>query len=146
MTYRRLFAATNRGNLSAEFFTYRVFGWRGMANISMDYSRDLSCANVYGEIFFQPVRPLGVSTGWSQQEIRTAMMAGVALETEKAASQRCTIREQEHKRAFYGDGVTGTNGFLANSNIPRPRQRPTVPGGLRPGSARQPLRSYPKFV
>ena len=118
LTYRKLFPVSNRDNPGAENITYRMFGRVGMAKIISDYSQDLPRADVYGESFTQPVRSLGISAGWSHQEIRAAMMAGVPLETEKAASQRRAIREKEHYLTFYGDGPTGINGFLSNPNIP----------------------------
>ena len=118
LLYRKLFPVSNRDNPGAEFITYRMYGHVGMAKIITDYSQDLPRADVYGTSMTQPVRSLGISAGWSQQEIRAAMMAGLPLETEKAAAQRRGIREKEHKLTFYGDGPTGINGFLSNPNIP----------------------------
>ena len=88
LKYRRLFPVSNRDNPGAEQITYRMYGHVGMAKIISDYSQDLPRADVYGTSVSQPVRSLGVSVGWSHQEIRTAMMNGVSLETEKAAAQR----------------------------------------------------------
>jgi hypothetical protein len=118
LKYRKLFPVSNRDNPGAEFITYRMFNQVGMAKIITDYSQDLPRADVYGISVSQPVRSLGVAVGWSHQEIRAALMAGVPLETEKAAAQRRAIREKEHKLAFYGDGPTGIVGFLENPNIP----------------------------
>ena len=118
LKYRRLFPVSNRDSPGAETITYRMYGRVGMAKIITDYSQDLPRADVYGQSVTQPVRSLGVSVGWSQQEIRAAVMAGVPLETEKAAAQRRAIREKEHRLAFYGDSPTGIVGFLENPNIP----------------------------
>lgn len=130
LLYRELIPVSNRDNPGAETVTYRMYGRVGMAKVITDYSQDLPRADIYGTAVSQPVRSLGVSVGFSQQEIRAAMMAGVGLETEKAAAQRRAIREAEHRIAFTGDGATGIAGWISNINIPT-LQAPLGGGGLR---------------
>ena len=118
LLYRRLIPVSNRDNPGAETITYRMYGAVGMAKVITDYSQDLPRADVYGTSVSQPVRSLGIAVGYNHQEIRAAMMAGVSLETEKAAAQRRGVHEKEHRLAFNGDAATGINGFLDNANIP----------------------------
>ena len=118
LVYRALIPVSNRDNPGAETITYRMYGAVGMAKVITDYSQDLPRADVYGKSVTQNVRSLGLSVGYNHQEIRAAMMAGVALETEKAAAQRRGIREKEHQIAFKGDATSGIAGFLDNANIP----------------------------
>ncbi len=118
LKYRALIPVSNRDNPGAETITYRMYSHVGMAKVITDYSQDLPRADVYGKSVSQPVRSLGLSVGYNHQEIRAAMMAGVSLETEKAAAQRRGVREAEHRIAFHGDAATGIAGFLDNANIP----------------------------
>ena len=118
LVYRALIPVSNRDNPGAESITYRMYGAVGMAKVITDYSQDLPRADVYGKSFTQAVRSLGLSVGYNHQEIRAAMMAGISLETEKAAAQRRGVREKEHQIAFHGDPTHGIVGFLDNPNIP----------------------------
>jgi hypothetical protein len=118
LLYRALIPVSNRDNPGAESITYRMYGRVGMAKVITDYSQDLPRADVYGTSVTQAVRSLGLSVGYNHQEIRAAIMAGVSLETEKAAAQRRGLRETEHRIAFHGDAATGIAGFLDNPNIP----------------------------
>jgi hypothetical protein len=118
LKYRVLIPVSNRDNPGAETITYRMYSHVGMAKVITDYSQDLPRADVYGKSVSQPVRSLGIAVGYNHQEIRAAMMAGVSLETEKAAAQRRGIREAESRIAWTGDAATGIAGFLDNANIP----------------------------
>lgn len=118
LKYRALIPVSNRDNPGAESITYRMYGAVGMAKVITDYSQDLPRADVYGTSVTQSVRSLGIAVGYNHQEIRAAMMAGVSLETEKAAAQRRGVREKEHQIAFFGDATHGIAGFLDNANIP----------------------------
>lgn len=118
LVYRELIPVSNRDNPGAETITYVMYGKVGMAKVIADYSKDLPRADVYGESTSLPVKSLGVSVGFSRQEIRAAMMAGVDLDSHKAAAQRRAIREKESQIAWSGDSATGLAGFLTNTNIP----------------------------
>jgi hypothetical protein len=118
LKYRILIPVSNRDNPGAETITYRMYSHVGMAKIITDYSQDLPRADVYGQSVSQPVRSLGIAVGYNHQEIRAAMMAGISLETEKAAAQRRGTREAESRIAWTGDSATGIPGLLDNANIP----------------------------
>lgn len=118
LKYRRLIPISNRDNPGAETITYRMYSHVGMAKIISDYSQDLPRADVYGKSVSQPVRSLGIAVGYNHQEIRAAMMAGISLETEKAAAQRRGTREAESRIAWNGDAASGIPGLLDNANVP----------------------------
>ncbi|BBO74406.1 hypothetical protein DSCW_18230 [Desulfosarcina widdelii] len=118
LKYRYLIPVSNRDNPGAETITYIMYDRVGMAKIISDYSQDLPRADVYGKSVSHPVRSLGIAVGYNRQEIRAAMMAGVGLETEKAAAQRRGIREKESAIAWTGHSASGIPGFLTNSSIP----------------------------
>jgi len=129
LKYRALIPISNRDNPGAEAITYRMYGAVGMAKVITDYSQDLPRADVYGTPHTQSVRSLGLAVGYNHQEIRAAMMAGISLETEKAAAQRRGVREKEHQIAFRGDATHGIVGFLDNPNIPT-LAAPSGAGGI----------------
>ncbi len=118
LKYRNLIPVSNRDNSGAETITYIMYERIGMAKIIADYSQDLPRADVYGKSYSHPVRSIGCAVGYSRQEIRAAMMAGVGLETEKAAAQRRSVRERESAIAWNGHAASGIPGFLSNTNIP----------------------------
>ncbi len=118
LKYRSLIPVSNRDNPGAETITYIMYNMVGMAKIIADYSQDLPRADVYGQSFSHPVRSIGCAVGYSRQEIRAAMMAGISLETEKAAAQRRSVRNKESSVAWTGHSATGIPGFLTNANIP----------------------------
>jgi hypothetical protein len=118
LKYRALIPVSNRDNPGAVTITYRMYGAVGMAKVITDYSQDLPRADIYGKSVTQSVRSLGLAVGFDRQEIRTAMMNGLSLETEKAVAQRRGIHEKEHQIAFKGDATHGIAGFLDNANIP----------------------------
>jgi hypothetical protein len=89
-----------------------------MAKIISDYADDLPRADVFGNEFTSPIKSLGVSFGYSSQEVRAASMGNVPLETMKAAAARRAIHEQESEIAWRGNDDSGLPGFLNNPNIP----------------------------
>lgn len=118
LKYRNLIPVSNRDNPGAESITYRMFDMVGAAVVIANYSSDLPRADILGKEFTQPVKGLGISFGWSTQDIRAASLANMPLETNKAASARRAIREKESNLTWNGDAETGIKGLLDNPNIP----------------------------
>lgn len=118
LVYRQFIPVSNRVNAGAASYTYRQFDKVGMAKIISDYADDLPRADVFGNEFISPIKSIGVSFGYSSQEVRAASMANVPLETMKAAAARRSIHEQESEIAWRGNDDSNLPGFLNNANIP----------------------------
>jgi hypothetical protein len=116
--YRQVIPVSNRDNPGAEEITYYMFNKVGAARLLADYGDDLPRADVYGNMFKQPVKTLAISFGYSTQELRAARMAQRSLEEMKAVAARRAMHELENKLAFTGDSEFGIVGFFTNPNIP----------------------------
>lgn len=118
LKYREYIPVSNRDNPGAENITYYMFDKVGMAKVIANYADDLPRADIFGKQYSQRVRGLGVSFGYSTQEIRAALMANRPLDSMKADAARRALREKENNIAFNGDSDYGLEGFFTNSNIP----------------------------
>ena len=124
-TYDRLFpeytglqyipVSTEAGTY-AESITYRSYTPVGIARILATYGQDLPRADIFGEEFTSPVRPLGASYGYSVQEIRAAQATGRNLPGLKASAARRAIESGLNDLAWNGDAVHGLQGFIVNGN------------------------------
>jgi hypothetical protein len=105
-------------NEGAESITYRQYDAVGMAKIISNYANDLPRADVTGKEFSSPVRGIGVSYGYSMQEIRAAIYANVNLDARKMNAARRSHEEKINALAWSGDSESGIPGFLSNVNVP----------------------------
>ena len=102
----------------ADSITYEQFDKVGMAKIIADYADDLPRVDIKGKKFTTPVESLGDAYGYSLQEVRSAALAGRALQTMRADSARRAMAQEEHRILMFGDSTTGLPGFLSNANVP----------------------------
>jgi hypothetical protein len=115
----RLFIpVNNEAGPGAESITYYQFDKVGIAKIISDYADDLPMADVFGSKFTSPVESLGISFGYSIQEVRSASHAGRALPVMKANSAREAHERLVDELGALGDASTGLTGFLNNANVP----------------------------
>lgn len=102
----------------AETVTYRQFDTVGMAKVIANYADDLPRADVSAKEFTTPVRGIGISYGYSMQEIRASALAGTQLDARKARAAMKGHEETINKLAWSGDAAHGLVGFLNQPNIP----------------------------
>lgn len=102
----------------AEYVTYNQFDQAGVAKIIANYADDLPRADVSGKQFQAPIRSIGVSYGYSVQEIRAANYVGTNLDARKQAAAKRAHDEAINRFAWAGDPISGLPGFLSNPNIP----------------------------
>jgi len=115
----RLFIpVSNEAGPGAESITYYQFDKVGMAKIIADYASDLPRADVKGQKFTSPVESLGISFGYSMQEVRAAALAQRPLTTMKADAARRAHEQLVDEIGAFGDATTGLTGFLNNANVP----------------------------
>lgn len=98
--------------------TYRQYDTVGMAKVIANYANDLPRADVVGKEFTFPIRSIGNAYGYSTQEIRSALFAGVNLNARKAAAAARAQMEKMNQLAWFGDADHGIPGFFTNANIP----------------------------
>lgn len=98
--------------------TYRQYDTVGMAKVIANYANDLPRTDVVGKEFTFPIRSIGNAYGYSTQEIRSALFAGVNLNARKAAAAARAQMEKMNQLAWFGDADHGIPGFFTNANIP----------------------------
>ena len=115
---RNLFPVTNEAGDGIETITYRVYDQVGMAQVINGYAKDLPRADASGQEVTIPVRSLGISYGYSLDEIRAAQRVNRPLDQRRANAGVRATEEKINDVAFYGDADSGLPGFLSNPNIP----------------------------
>lgn len=114
-----IFPVNSDANPGAESITFNTYDMEGLAKIIDNYSTDLPRADVNGVPHSVPVKTLGVSYGYSNQEMRASRMSGKSLDSRKAESARFQIDNATNKIAWAGDVKNGLLGVLSNGqNIP----------------------------
>lgn len=98
--------------------TYRQYDTVGMAKVISNYADDLPRADVTAKEFTSPVRGIGISYGYSVQEIRASQMTGSSLDVKKMRAAQRGHEEKINQLAWSGDTASGLPGFLSNGNIP----------------------------
>ena len=118
-TALNVFPVNSDANPGAESITFYTYDMEGFAKIIDNYSTDLPRADVNGVPHSVPVKTLGVSYGYSNQEMRASRMSGKSLDARKAESARFQIDNATNKIAWAGDAANGILGVLsAGQNIP----------------------------
>ena len=102
----------------AEAITYAQFEEVGLARIIESYANDLPRADIRGKEYTTRVRSIGVSYGYSVQEVRAAIFAGRPLTQRQANAARRANDQLVNKFAWFGDNNYQMLGMLNNANVP----------------------------
>jgi hypothetical protein len=102
----------------AKTHTYRMYDGVAMAKIISNYAQDLPRAAVFGKEFTGNIRSIGISYGYTVQDIRAAQMAGTNLDTAEQTMAKRGHDEKINQIAWNGDVESNLPGFLTNPNIP----------------------------
>lgn len=105
------------GPAGAKSIGYFMYTQTGMARILAAPSDDLPRVDIYGEEVLAKVKQGGAAFGYTTQELRSAVMAGVPLDIRKASAARRAIDELQERLAWNGDANNGIPGLLTNPNI-----------------------------
>lgn len=108
---------TNTVPAYAETVTYKVYDHYGMAKIIANYADDLPRADVAAVEKTVRVKSLGVSYGYSVQELAASNATGANLDTRKAYAARRAVELALSKIALHGDEKNGLFGLLTHPNI-----------------------------
>lgn len=119
LTALRIFPHNSDADPGAETITYYTYDMEGMAKVIDNYSTDLPRADVNGKPSVAFVKSLGVSYGYSAQEMRASRMAGKNLDSRKAESAHYQIDAKTNQIAWCGDKEHNLLGVLSpEQNIP----------------------------
>lgn len=102
----------------AQSITYAQFEETGMARVIESYADDLPRADIKGKEFTTPVKSIGVSYGYSVQEIRAAIYVGRSLTQRQANAARRANDQKINRLAWFGDDTYRILGLINNTNIP----------------------------
>jgi hypothetical protein len=98
--------------LGAEVLTWRSYKSYGLARMISDYGKDFPRVELGATENSIKVKDLGVSYGWTINEIRRAQFAGMDLETRKATAARRAVEQKMNSLAWNGDTAYGIQGFI----------------------------------
>ena len=114
----KLIPISTEAGEGASFITYAQFQETGMARFIESYANDLPRADITGKEFTTKVMSIGVSYGYSVQEIRAAMQAGRSITERKANAARRANDQKVNRTAWLGDDTYLVLGLVNNPNIP----------------------------
>ncbi len=102
----------------AQSITYAQFEETGLARVIESYADDLPRADIRGKEYTSPVKSIGVSYGYSVQEIRAAIYVGRSLTQRQANAARRGNDQKINRLAWFGDNAYRILGLTNNTNIP----------------------------
>lgn len=102
----------------AQAITYAQFEEVGLARVIESYADDLPRADITGKEYTTQVKSIGVSYGYSVQEIRAAIYVGRSLTQRQANAARRANDQKINRLAWFGDSTYQILGLLNTPNIP----------------------------
>ena len=114
----KLIPISTEAGEGANSITYAQFEEVGMARIIESYANDLPRADIRGKEYTQLVRSIGVSYGYSVQEVRAAVMVGRSLTQRQANAARRANDQLVNKFAWFGNNLYNMLGMTNNANVP----------------------------
>lgn len=114
----RLVPVSNEIPVGVRSVTYRVYDAVGMAKIIGSNPDDLPRVEVRAAERAATVQTIGVSFGYTQQELREAAYSGSGLPTRKASLARDEVERKENSIKVRGDTAYGMFGITNHPNVP----------------------------
>lgn len=114
---RRLFPVDSTTGEGAETMAYRSYDMAGMAKIIANGSDDLPSVTVKSKKTVKQLYSIGDSFEYTQQDIRSARMGAVPLDSKMLSAARRAAMKTEDDLIFDGDSRIGYDGILAYPNI-----------------------------
>lgn len=116
-TALRLFPKSFEGGAGAAEIAYRLWDVVGMPKLIANNAKDIPRIDIKGEEFVARVKSWAAAYGIHLQEIRYALQAGVALQSEKATATREVCDRFINNLAWRGDSVANIQGLLYHPNV-----------------------------
>ena len=119
---RKLIPLDSSADSGAETVSYYTWDHVGMAKLIHSYATDLPAVNVTAKKTTREIYSMGVSFGYSLQDIRAARYANKPLDQKMANAARRQMLQLENKIAWHGNSASGVPGtdippFINNSNV-----------------------------
>lgn len=105
-------------NPGAQSFTWRQWSRVGLAKMIANYATDLPDMKMYGTEATTSIRTIGDKYSYSTQDIRSAMMGNVPLDSMYARYAREAYERKVDSVLALGDSTRNVPGFLKNSAVP----------------------------
>lgn len=126
----KLIPVSNEAGPGAEKIVYRQYTMIGAAQFIANYALDFKRVDIVAEEVVTTVKSIGAAYGYSVQDIRAAMQAGLNLEQRRANAAARAILQQENSIAFNGDTNHNLYGLFTHPNVPAAAVPADGPGGL----------------
>lgn len=118
LKHRQFVPTSNQASPGSKTVTYRQFTEVGQAKVISENAKDLPRAEVHGTEFERPVRWVGMSYGWTVQDVKSAAMVGFDLNGRRASAARKAIERKLDQIAFSGEPLHGiAEGFSNDSDV-----------------------------
>lgn len=130
LKHREYIPVNSSDDPGAETITYYLYSHVGAAKLIAAGATDVPRIDVFGQRNTAHVHTGAASYGFNTQELRSAAMARVPLDTMKVKAASREMSVLEAKMAWLGDTTKGIYGFITNPNIPI-QQVPLGIGGSR---------------
>lgn len=102
-----------------KYITYRMYDSTGEAVMSSSGAAgDMPMANAHGAEFSNPVVYTKLGYYYTNQDLREATYAGVALPTEQLRAVDRGYKQKDYKLFMAGDSDWGLKGFLNHTSVP----------------------------
>lgn len=117
-TALRVFPISTEVHPGATSIDWHSYEGVGLAEIIANYADDLPRVDVVGKAHNAKIHSIGVSYGYSIQDLRAAQMAGKPLEQRRSDQAKRANDLRVNKIAFFGDKENGLVGLLTHPDIP----------------------------
>jgi len=101
----------------ARAHTYRMLDDVGEAAIIDDYSNDLPSVDAYGKEYSEKIVPIGNSFFISIQDLRSASMLGIDIDSRKANAARKVMERKLDALIATGDSSVSMKGIANNASV-----------------------------
>jgi len=112
VNYSKYLPVTSEMPMGATTMTRRYFKGFGRAKMIADFAKDFPRVDIGGSEVSVKAKDIGVSYGYSIDEIRRAIYAGLDLEQRRANMARVAVERMLDSLAWLGDADYGIQGFL----------------------------------
>lgn len=115
---RMLVPVNNAVDTGARSHTYVMTERFGEARVIHDYAQDLPMVDLNGKEFTSKIIPVVCGFQFSLQDLRSAAMLNMQIDTMKASIARKTIEAKIDQLICTGDAPSSLTGFANNPNVP----------------------------
>ena len=135
---RACFGVDTTGGPGINTLTYRSYDHVGKAQVINARATDLPKSSISGKEYSITVKSVGTAFDYDIDEIASAAVTGLPLETRKANAATRGYEQYVNSAAWYGDAENGFVGFFENPDITRATVAPTAGGSATDWPSKKP--------